>query len=710
MDGGAKSGRPPKVKNKNPAPIQITAEQILREAKERQEAVKPAPRQKISDLEELSEYRQRKRKEYEDIIRRNRLNVGNWLKYAKWEESQKELDRARSVYERALDVEPRNTTLYLHYCEMEMKNRNVNHARNLFDRAVRLLPRVDQLWFKYVYMEEMLGNISGAREIFERWMQWEPAEDAWLAYVKMEKRYGETERARAIYERFVSVHPEPKNWLKWAHFEEDFNDPERVRSIYQRATEYLGDAHADQRVFIAFAKFETKMREYDRARVIYKYALERLPRSKSEALYKQYTNFERQYGERDEMEDVIIGKRRIKYEEELKENPKNYDVWFDYARLEEGTGDAERVREVYERAIAQAPPLNEKRFWRRYIYLWINYALYEELETRDYTRTRDIYTECLRLIPHKEFTFAKIWLLYAQFEVRQLNLSDARKALGRAIGMCPKDKLFKGYIELEMSLKEFDRVRTLYTKYLEYNPANCATWIQFAELEHALEETERARAIFELAVKQPVLDMPEVLWKGYIDFEFEEEEYQRTRQLYERLLERTSHVKVWNSYARFELSVPAGAEGEGEDELSPVERARNVYNQAYKRMKDAGLQEDRVLLLEAWREFEAEHGTEAESEAVKARMPRVIKKRRRVEGAEGQFEEYYEYVFPDDEARKPVKNLLDMAYRWKQQMQQDDEDDDEEEGDHDEEEAAEDGEDGKEREAKRRKENDEDDD
>jgi crooked neck len=41
----------------------------------------------------------------------------------------------------------------------------------------------------------------------------------------------------------------------------------------------------------------------------------------------------------------------------------------------------ERVREIYERAVAQVPPGSEKRFWRRYIFLWLNYALFEEIET-----------------------------------------------------------------------------------------------------------------------------------------------------------------------------------------------------------------------------------------------------------------------------------------------------------------------------------------
>ena len=63
-------------------------------------------------------------------------------------------------------------------------------------------------------------------------------------------------------------------------------------------------------------------------------------------------------------------------------NPHNYDAWFDYLRLVESDAEAETVREVYERAIANVPPVQEKRHWKRYLYLWINDALYEELEAK----------------------------------------------------------------------------------------------------------------------------------------------------------------------------------------------------------------------------------------------------------------------------------------------------------------------------------------
>lgn len=77
--GGGGGGQPrgmsamARVKNKQPAPVQITAEQILREAKERQETEAKPPKSKITDADELADYRLRKRKEFEDGIRRNRL-------------------------------------------------------------------------------------------------------------------------------------------------------------------------------------------------------------------------------------------------------------------------------------------------------------------------------------------------------------------------------------------------------------------------------------------------------------------------------------------------------------------------------------------------------------------------------------------------------------------------------------------------------------
>jgi crooked neck len=80
------------------------------------------------------------------------------------------------------------------------------------------------------------------------------------------------------------------------------------------------------------------------------------------------------------METMLIKKRREYFEKELIKNKYNYDMWLDYIRMEEqqSVPDKDIIREVYERAIANQPLILEKMHWTRYIYIWLNYAVFEE--------------------------------------------------------------------------------------------------------------------------------------------------------------------------------------------------------------------------------------------------------------------------------------------------------------------------------------------
>jgi crooked neck len=121
------------------------------------------------------------------------------------------------------------------------------------------------------------------------------------------------------------------------------------------------------------------------------YALDHIPKKEAQELYKMWISFEKKNGDKAGIEDVILSKRRFQYEEELKANPHNYDVWFDYTRLEETYGEYEKAQDLYERAIVNLPPKMEKRYWARYIYLWINYAIFVETEVKNIEKTREIY-------------------------------------------------------------------------------------------------------------------------------------------------------------------------------------------------------------------------------------------------------------------------------------------------------------------------------
>eukprot|EP01083_Nonionella_stella_P039532 107504_1 len=671
--------RAKEVQNKAPAPQQITAEQILREAHEMQfEKEAAPPRQQITDPDELRMYKLRKRKKFENTLRRNRMSIGVWLKYAAWEESQKEFERARSIFERVIDIDYQTPSIWLKYSEMEMRNRFINRARNVWDRAVALLPRVDQLWFKYALMEENMRNFEGARRVFERWMKWNPPEKAWMSYIALENRSvgskkDKLHRCRQIYDRFIDKHADENAFIKYAEWEyKKSGSTEYARRIYEKALHELDEEEElSPEFYKSFAVFEISAKEYERARSIYKYALDHVPKYKASQLFEEYMLFEKRYGTKQSIDQVIVNKKRFEYEQELLENSKNYDLWFDYIKLEEQhAADGKNwngIREIYERAIAETPPIiTDKRYWKRYIYLWIKYAIFEELMTHNIDRARVVYETCLRVIPHEKFTFGKMWIMLAEFEIRHQNLQKARSILGEAIGRCPKKNIFNSYIAIEYQLGEFNRCRKIYEKMLQTFPNDSASWNDYALLENKLDEYERAKAIYELGIDQDVLDEPQTLWANYIDFELKRSNYENVRKLFERLLQKTKHVRVWINYAQFEAQV------------NEPNKARHVFMSGDKYFKnnDEGEGEEkeaRVMLLEAWLQFESVWGDEAQQNKITKKQPHRIKKRRAIktaDGTEAGYEEYYDYRFPDDQKQKDSLNsLLERAKQWKMQKQ-----------------------------------------
>ncbi|KAJ3512392.1 hypothetical protein NLJ89_g3549 [Agrocybe chaxingu] len=645
----------PRIKNRAAANIQITAEQLLREAHDSQpQTTFRAPDQRLQDLEELAEYRARQRRDFEQRVIRNKVHIKEWMNYANWEASQNELPRARSIFERALGVNSNSVPLWLAYVDMELKARNVNHALNLLSRGVTLLPRASQLWYKHVYLSELLQDVPSTRRVFERWMQWEPEDGAWI-------------------------------WVKWAKFEEERGRVDRAREVLQAASERFGEdeegMEKTQAVFVAFAKMETKLKEYERARTIYKFALSRVPQSKSSKLLWAYTKFEKQYSTQQTIDNTAAVRRRVQYEADLSKASHDYDLWLECIRVEEDSwrqlksegatqealdATASYVVGLYERAVAQVPFTIEKVHWRRYIFLWFNYALFEEIEKKDNAKARKIYQTAIQVIPHKHFTFAKLWLMFAKFELRQLDVNAARKIMGTAIGMCPKGALFKGYIDLEIKLREFDRVRKLYEKYIEFDPTNSLTWIQYATLEAQLGDFARTRAIFDLALSQPSLSVPELTWKAFIDFEMQQGDRQAARALYERLVALKGHVQAWISYAMFEVEpMPVQHEDWEEEEQETKERemmpgdsglARAVFERAYQDLRRRGFKDERAVLLEAWNTFEEKYGNPEGVVKVDGMKPVTVDR---------------SLIFPDDDGDTNQASLkfLQAARAWKQAQQ-----------------------------------------
>ncbi|KAF9070804.1 hypothetical protein BDP27DRAFT_1382629 [Rhodocollybia butyracea] len=201
----------------------------------------------------------------------------------------------------------------------------------------------------------------------------------------------------------------------------------------------------------------------------YKYVyLEELLQNPDDKVWQAYIKMEERYGELDRASAI--------YERWIAVRPEPR-VWVKWGKYEEERQKLDKAREVFQTALdfynddeeqvaKMETPLKEydraQQHGTRTGKRRIQYE--EEL---DYDRARQIYQTAITLVPHKVFTFSKLWIMFAKLEIRHLDLPATRKILGNAIGMCPKEKLFKGYVELETDLREFDCVGGLCEGYLE---------------------------------------------------------------------------------------------------------------------------------------------------------------------------------------------------------------------------------------------------
>ena len=131
------------------------------------------------------------------------------------------------------------------------------------------------------------------------------------------------------------------------------------------------------------------------------------------------------------------------------------------------------------------------------------------------------------------------------------------------------------------------------------------------------------------------------------------------------------------SFAKFEYSAL--------DHVSTTQRlaaARAQFQAANDHFKTLFDKESRRILLEAWLEFEREVGDPASLALVVEKAPKAVKKRRQIlddNGVGVGWEEYFDYIFPEDGEDKSSLKLLQLAHQWKMKMMTAKEEEDSEE-------------------------------
>ncbi|SCV04498.1 LAMI_0H16622g1_1 [Lachancea mirantina] len=656
------------------ARIDITSDFILRGRLDQNRGVRPKVGVEIQDIEELEEQQRRKRAEFEGVLKVKRHDIRQWMRYAKYELEQKDFRRARSIYERALQIDKANVPLWIRYIDSELKAKNVNHARNLLERATTLLPRVDKLWFKYVYVEESLGNEEIVRTLFSRWCTLEPTENTWNAFIDFEIRHQKLENARLVFSRYVLVHPQIDTWLKWADIEVKYGDVNTVRQVYSLGLDTVASYDLSKegdvaRLINQFALWEASQREVDRANALFEVALTKWPSNHS--LEAKKLQFKKMFGVDKDVERALIFKRRREYEQRVFENASDFDTWWILLDLVENHFEKDALS-VYSHCVKRARPSSSANEldWRRYMQLWLRYVIYMELQIGDVVKVRELYGNLLSSVMPKALDCSEIWITFSQFELRQLNIDGARRIFGKAIGLAPTKRIFHEYIDLEIKLKEFDRVRLIYEKLISFDPSDVSSWLSFAELEENLGDQERCRAIYDLSLEKDIpltQESQQQVFEAYIEFEAGLQGLDKVRKLYQRYLSATHFdAQVWISWAFSETTFKVNNQEDSFD-VEALESSRDIFERAIEYFKDNGDPDSRKAVLEAMLEYEETYGDTLTQQKVIERMPEIVKANRVIDNVE---REISTMEFPEDFKErtgptKPISKLLSLAHEWK---------------------------------------------
>ncbi|ODV96901.1 hypothetical protein PACTADRAFT_1486 [Pachysolen tannophilus NRRL Y-2460] len=662
-------------RDESAAEMQVSAGQILAEAYERRDPPVKYSNYGINDLEELNDYQLKIRTSYEKALQFKRSDIDQYVRYAKWEWDLKNYDRARSILERAININNSNVRLWLAYLNLEISHKNINHARNLFERCLTILPKVDKFYYEYIQFEEILGNFNNVKEIFNRWINWKPKNSKiYLNYIRFLNKYKDLENCRKIYEKLIIQIPQFEYIEKYIIFEK--KNGGNVANLYNLIIENLQKSNIlSQEILISYIDYElslsldsTNLQKIDK---IFKFGFDNLSKDKSIKLYNYYINYLKQYNnDKFKIESGVLLKRKLKYESELIQTPNDYDLWWIYLDLilELSLPD---VESYFEKCLLENIPKfkKEKKYWKRYLLLWLRYLYYLELDSKKIEKTREMYDKLLKeIIPNKYFTSGKIWMNYSNFEIRQGNLIKARKLYGYCMGKFPNKKFFyKKYIDLELNLKQFDNVRKIYEKFLIIHNDDLTIWFNYINFEIELEEYLRAEKLIEILLLNPsTMSEKFKIYKFYLNFLIHDlYDFKRTRKVYQNLLQESDYnVNIYIAYALNELSIPTdeqlqkfqeNADDEGmEIEITDVHlnNVRNLFEKGslhYKQDK-----EKRITLLEAYKNFEKSYGDQNSYDKVKSRLPLVVK--RKTVNEEGEQKEVIDYIFEDDNENKKDNN------------------------------------------------------
>jgi len=405
-------------------------------------------------------------------VSQNPAYVRIWIKAA---ELEVEPRAKRKVFRKALEAIPNSVRLWKAAVELE----EPYDAKILLNRAVECCPTSTELWIALARLE----SYENARRVLNKAREHIPTDrQIWITAAKLEEANDNEKMIDKIIGRAISsltsngVEINKEMWMKEAIDAEKGGSILTCQSLIRHVVGHGVEEEDRKDTWLEDADHCVQQGAHESARAIYAHALSIFAGKKSIWIKAAY--FEKDHGTRDSLENLL--------QKAVGHCPKAEVLWLMGAKSKWMAGDVPAARQILSLAFKANP--NSEEIWLAAVKL--------ESENQEYARARKLLARARESAPT-----SRVFMKSTKLEWALENIQEAYSLVKEGIAQfsdCDKLWMMKGQLE-QFSLKKIDSARTTYTEGTKLCPSSIPLWILLADLELSVKNTTKARSVIEKA-------------------------------------------------------------------------------------------------------------------------------------------------------------------------------------------------------------------
>lgn len=489
-----------------------------------------------------------------------------WIEFCTLLVRQLFVTRTRHTFDKALEALPitqhsRIWPLYLDF--IKKKHVPVETAVRVFKRYMQFRPEDAESFIDYLYSKDRIDEASR--------LLCDIINDPNFQSVKNKNKY-------QLWEELCDMLCEHADQIQSVDVEAVLRDG-------------ISRYHDQQgRLWNALARYYIRLGMFAGARSTFEEAIQTVTTKKDFVeVWEAYTNFEELYIERliekgdlDQselldleirqatLEDLVTNNGLLLNRVALRQNPHNVHEWKKRVQLYDQFDNSKQAKaETYTEALKTVDP---KQALGNYETLWIDYALLYA-ESGEVNKAREVFEKAIQASFVKPDDLAKVWCAYIEYELR-IRSNKALKLAKRATANSKNLQLWMILADLEENFGTFNSTKAVYEKILDIRIATPQLILNYAAFLEDRQYYEDSFRVFERGIS--LFRWPNLysIWHTYLNkflSRYGTKKLDRLRDLFEKCLKdcsRSYALEFYLLYAKIE-------EQEG-----LVSRAQSIYTRA----------------------------------------------------------------------------------------------------------------------------------